>query len=47
MKRKVAGLLTLLLCSTLLTSCKPPLWFIKDDTGSSNYKDRQQLVFTH
>lgn len=47
MKRKVAGLLTVLLCTTLLTSCKPPLWFIKDDTGSSNYKDRQQLVFTH
>lgn len=31
----------------MLTSCTPPLWFIKDDTGSNNYKDRQQLVFTH
>lgn len=39
---------TLLLgCSLLLTSCKPPLWFIEDDGGGSQYKDRQQLVFTH
>ena len=39
---------TLLLgCSLLLTSCKPPLWFIEDDGGGNQYKDRQQLVFTH
>ena len=46
MKRKVLSFLTIALCTTLLSSCKPPLWFI-DDAGGNQYKDRQQLVFTH
>lgn len=47
MKRRHFSFLSLLLFTCLLTSCKPPLWFIKDETGGKNYKDRQQLVFTH
>ena len=47
MKKILKRSLTILVSSLMLTSCTPPLWFIKDDTGSNNYKDRQQLVFTH
>lgn len=46
-KKKKMGLFSLLVCTTLLSACKPPLWFIEDDTNSKEYKDRQQLVFAH
>lgn len=47
MKNKLQKSLILFLSVLSLSSCKPPLWFIKDDSNSSSYKDRQQLVFTH
>lgn len=32
--------------SLTIASCSPPLWFLKDQ-GGTTYTDRQQLVFTH
>lgn len=47
MKKKFATILAFGMAITSLSSCKPPLWFIKDDQNITQYKDRQQLVFTH
>lgn len=46
MKRKIICINSLVLSFSLLVACKPPLWFI-DDGNTTNYKDRQQLIFNH
>ncbi len=47
MKKMKKVLLMGITALTLCTACKPPLWFIEEEENKDQYKDRQQLVFTH